>query len=382
MKVTQDFVRRLPDSRDHFARQQGLWQRIHIDPILLLLLLVLTCFGLVVLYSASGQSEAMVKRQFVFFSIAYIAMFVVAQLDMQMVRRWSPWLYVFGIILLILVFYIGVGAKGAQRWISLGVVRFQPSEVMKIAVPIVTAAYFSTRSLPPKFREIIVSLFIIVLPAILIFKQPDLGTAILISASGLIVLFLAGLPWRYIIGTLMLIGASVWPMWHWVMKDYQKQRVLTLLDPEADRLGAGWNIIQSKTAIGSGGLQGKGLLNGTQSQLDFLPESHTDFIIAVMAEELGLIGVSILMALYLLVIARGLHIAWTSQNTFNRLLAGSITLTFFVYVFVNIGMVAGMLPVVGVPLPLVSLGGTSIVTLMTGFGVLMAIATEKKKVVV
>lgn len=382
MKLTQDFVRQLPDSRQQFERQRGIWQRLHIDPILLLILLTITCFGLVVLYSASGHSEAMVKRQFVFFSIAYSAMFIVAQLDMQMVRRWSPWLYTGGILLLMLVLVMGVGAKGAQRWISLGVIRFQPSEALKIAVPVMTAAYFASRSLPPKFTDIVVSLIIVMLPAVLIFLQPDLGTAILISASGLIVLFLAGLPWRYIVGCLSALAASVWPMWHWVMKDYQKQRVLTLLDPEADRLGAGWNIIQSKTAIGSGGLQGKGLFNGTQSQLDFLPESHTDFIIAVMAEELGLIGVSFLLALYLLVIVRGLHIAWTSQNTFNRLLAGSITLTFFVYVFVNIGMVAGMLPVVGVPLPLVSLGGTSIVTLMTSFGLLMAIATEKKKVVV
>ncbi|WP_019605743.1 rod shape-determining protein RodA [Teredinibacter turnerae] len=381
MKLSQDFVRQLPDSRHHFGRQQGLWQRLHVDPILLLILLALTCFGLVVLYSASGQSESMVKRQFVFFSIAYCVMFVVAQLDMQMVRRWSPWLYVGGIILLVLVILIGVGAKGAQRWISLGVVRFQPSEAMKIAVPVMTAAYFSRRSLPPKFTDIVVSMIIIILPAVLIFMQPDLGTAILIAASGIIVVFMAGLPWRYIFGSLAMICISIWPMWHWVMKDYQKQRVLTLLDPEADRLGAGWNIIQSKTAIGSGGLQGKGLFNGTQSQLDFLPESHTDFIIAVMAEELGLIGVIFLLSLYLLLIARGLYIAWTSQNTFNRLLAGSITLTFFVYVFVNIGMVAGMLPVVGVPLPLVSLGGTSIVTLMTSFGLLMAIATEKKKVV-
>ncbi|WP_018275792.1 rod shape-determining protein RodA [Teredinibacter turnerae] len=381
MKLSQDFVRQLPDSRHHFGRQQGLWQRLHVDPILLLILLALTCFGLVVLYSASGQSESMVKRQFVFFSIAYCVMFVVAQLDMQMVRRWSPWLYVGGIILLVLVILIGVGAKGAQRWISLGVVRFQPSEAMKIAVPVMTAAYFSRRSLPPKFTDIVVSMIIIILPAVLIFMQPDLGTAILIAASGIIVVFMAGLPWRYIFGSLAMICISIWPMWHWVMKDYQKQRVLTLLDPEADRLGAGWNIIQSKTAIGSGGLHGKGLFNGTQSQLDFLPESHTDFIIAVMAEELGLIGVIFLLSLYLLLIARGLYIAWTSQNTFNRLLAGSITLTFFVYVFVNIGMVAGMLPVVGVPLPLVSLGGTSIVTLMTSFGLLMAIATEKKKVV-
>ncbi len=376
----QDFVRRLPDSSLHFARVQSLWRRLHVDPILLLLLMVLTAYGLIILYSASGQSESIFKRQVVFFSIAYVAMFVTAQLDLRFVQRWAFWLYFLGIVLLLLVFIVGVGAKGAQRWISLGFMRFQPSEVMKIAVPVMTASFFSLRSLPPRFAHIVICLVIIALPAVLIFKQPDLGTAILISASGIIVLFLAGLPWRYIFGCLVFLGASLWPMWHWVMKDYQKQRVLTLLDPEADKLGAGWNIIQSKTAIGSGGVYGKGLFNGTQSQLDFLPESHTDFIIAVMAEEFGLIGVLLLITLYLLVITRGLLIASSSQNMFGRLLAGSITMTFFVYVFVNIGMVAGMLPVVGVPLPLVSLGGTSIVTLMTGFGLLMAIATEKKRV--
>ncbi|WP_185233052.1 rod shape-determining protein RodA [Teredinibacter franksiae] len=378
--ASQDFVRRLPDSNQDFARAAGMWKRLHIDPILLLLLLLLTCYGVVVLYSASGQQEILVRRQLIFFIIAYVAMFITAQLDIEMVRRWAPWFYLGGIVLLVLVFFWGVGAKGAQRWLSLGFMRFQPSEVMKLAVPIATAAYFSSRALPPQFKHIFVCLFIIVVPAILIFKQPDLGTAILISASGIIVLFLAGLPWRYIIGSIVVLAASIWPMWHWVMKDYQKQRVLTLLDPEADKLGAGWNIIQSKTAIGSGGLQGKGLFNGTQSQLDFLPESHTDFIIAVMAEEFGLIGVLVLIALYLLVIARGLFIALNAQSMFGRLLAGSVTLTFFVYVFVNIGMVAGMLPVVGVPLPLVSLGGTSIVTMLTGFGLLMAIATEKKRV--
>ncbi|WP_075184970.1 rod shape-determining protein RodA [Teredinibacter haidensis] len=376
---SNDFVRQLPDSKQQFSRAKGMWQRVHLDPFLLLLLLLLTCYGLIVLYSASGQQEWMIRRQIAFFSVAYVAMFITAQLDMQMLRRWSPWFYIGGVVLLLLVFVVGVGAKGAQRWLSLGFMRFQPSEVMKIAVPIAAAAYFSSRSLPPRFKDIVACLIIITLPAILIFRQPDLGTAILIFASGIIVLFLAGLPWRYIIGSVLILAASIYPMWTWVMESYQKQRVLTLLDPEADKLGAGWNIIQSKTAIGSGGLQGKGLFNGTQSQLDFLPESHTDFIIAVMAEEFGLIGVLLLISLYLLVIGRGLFIAVSAQNMFSRLLAGSITLTFFVYVFVNIGMVAGMLPVVGVPLPLVSLGGTSIVTLMTGFGILMAIATEKKR---
>lgn len=378
--ANQDFLRRLPDSTQHFGRSDRLLRRMHIDPILLALLLIITGFGLTVLYSASGESQRMVTRQLVFFGIAYCTMFSVAQVDMAVMRRWAPWFYGFGLVLLLLVFVIGVGAKGAQRWISLGFFRFQPSEVLKIAVPIMVASYLSNRVLPPSLKHSFWCIVIIGLPAAMILKQPDLGTSLLIAASGIIVVFLAGLRWRYILSSLLFVGVSIWPMWMFVMKEYQKQRVLTLLDPEADRLGSGWNIIQSKTAIGSGGIEGKGWLNGTQSQLDFLPESHTDFVIAVLAEEFGLIGVMSLIGLYTLIIVRGLFIAWSAQTTFNRLLAGSITLTFFVYVFVNIGMVSGLLPVVGVPLPLVSLGGTSIVTLMTGFGILMAIATEKKKV--
>lgn len=379
--ANQDFLRRLPDSAFHFARAEGLWRKLHIDPILLGLLLTITAFGLIILHSASGESQRMLTRQLVFFGIAYLAMFVIAQINTDLLRRWAPWLYAFGIVLLILIFFIGVGAKGARRWLSLGFIRFQPSEMLKLAVPMMTAAYLAKRDLPPSFKHSFFCLLLIAIPTMLILKQPDLGTAILIMVSGLIVIFLAGLKWRYIFGSLLLGASGLWPMWQFVMKDYQKRRVLTLFDPESDRLGAGWNIIQSKTAIGSGGLQGKGWLNGTQSQLDFLPESHTDFIVAVLAEEFGLYGVLTLIALYFLLIARGLFISWTAQSTFNRLLGGSITLTFFVYVFVNIGMVSGLLPVVGVPLPLVSLGGTSLVTLLGGFGILMAIATEKKKVI-
>lgn len=378
--TSQDFLRRLPDSRLHFSRREGIWRKIHIDPILLLLLLVLTAYGMFILYSASGQSVGMIKRQAVFFTVAYFTMFAVAQVDLNLMRRWAIWFYCFGLILLILVYIIGVGAKGAQRWISLGVVRFQPSEVLKIAVPMLVASYLSSRVLPPSIKHIVSCLAIIAIPTVLILKQPDLGTALLIAISGLIVLFLSGLRWIYIVGSISAALASLWPMWTFVMEDYQKRRVLTLLDPEADKLGAGWNIIQSKTAIGSGGMMGKGWMDGTQSQLDFLPESHTDFIIAVLAEEFGFVGFLLLLSLYILIIVRGLHIAWTAETTFGRLLAGSITLTFFVYVFVNIGMVSGLLPIVGVPLPLVSLGGTSIVTLMTGFGILMAVATERKKV--
>ena len=377
MIKASDFVRYLPDSAQHFSRGESLWRRIHIDPLVFLILFVITLLGLFVLYSGSGQSASMMKRQIIFFVLAYISMLVFAQINMKFLCRMAPWMYSFGIILLLLVLLIGVGAKGAQRWISLGFFRFQPSEVLKLAVPIMVAAYFSSRDLPPRFKHVIVCLLLVGLPAVLIFKQPDLGTAILIAASGLIVLFLSGLRWRYILGSALLILMSVWPMWQFVMKDYQKQRVLTLLDPEADPFGAGWNIIQSKTAIGSGGLHGKGWLQGTQSQLDFLPESHTDFIVAVLAEEFGLVGMVILFGLYSVLIGRCLYISWNAQNNFGRLLSGGITLTFFIYILVNVGMVSGILPVVGVPLPLVSLGGTSIVTLMSGFGIIMAIATEK-----
>lgn len=374
----QDFVRRLPDSSHHFKRSISFWRLVHIDPWLLGGLLVLTAFGLIVLYSASGQSQYMMKRQLVFFTLAYIGMFVVAQINLRFLMRAALPFYLFGLVLLVLVLLVGVGAKGAQRWLSLGITRFQPSEILKLAVPMCVAAYFATRVLPPRPRHVLVCLGLIAVPAVLILQQPDLGTAILVSAAGLIGLFLAGLPWRYIALTFGCVLAAAWPMWTFVMHDYQRQRVLTLLNPDADRLGAGWNIIQSKIAIGSGGFSGKGWLEGTQSQLDFLPESHTDFIIAVLAEEFGLKGVLLLLFVYFCLIARGLWISLTASSTFGRILAGSITLTFMVYVFVNIGMVSGLLPIVGVPLPLVSLGGTSLISLMLSFGLLMAIATERR----
>lgn len=376
----QDFLRRMPEASQDLRRPLSLWQRLHIDLPLLLILLVLTIYGLVVLYSASGQSSYYVKRQLTFFVIAYFAMFTVAQVKLHMMEHWAPWMYAGGVCLLILVIFFGTGAKGAQRWLSIAGFRFQPSEFLKLAMPIAVSAYLSHRVLPPGFKHVFWALVIIVVPTLLVMRQPDLGTSILIAFSGLTVLFFAGLPWRYIFSAFGLLLVSAWPMWHFVLHAYQRQRILTLLDPEADKLGSGWNIIQSKTAIGSGGIYGKGWLNGTQSQLDFLPESHTDFIIAVLAEEFGLVGVMILAGLYMLVIGRGLTIAINAQSAFNRLLAGSITFTFFVYLFVNMGMVAGLLPVVGVPLPLFSLGGTSIVTLMIGFGLLMAISTERKRV--
>jgi rod shape determining protein RodA len=376
----RDFVRQMALGGPHHL-SPGLWQRLHIDVFLLLLLLSLTAIGFGVLYSASGMSMKTLARQGSFFAAGYVALFAIALINPQTIKRWSPVLFLFGVFLLLLVPFFGVGAKGAQRWLPLPFFRFQPSEIMKLIVPMMVAWYLSERQLPPRFKDILVALMLIAVPAGLIVIQPDLGTSILIAASGVFVLLLAGLSWKYILAAVSLLGLSAYPVWEFGMREYQKQRVLTMLNPESDKLGAGWNIIQSKTAIGSGGLSGKGWLSGTQSQLDFLPESHTDFIIAVLAEEFGLIGVCALMLLYTLIIGRGIVIAIKAQDSYSRLLAGSITLTFFVYIFVNMGMVSGMLPVVGVPLPLVSQGGTSVVTLLMGFGVLMAISTQQKRLV-
>ena len=377
-----DYVRQMPHQGSaDLARPPSAASRMHIDVPLLLLLLALTGYGLFVLYSASGQSMGAVVRQGRYFAVGYVVMLLGAQISLQRYTRWAPWLYLGGVATLVAVMFFGVGAKGAQRWLEVGGFRFQPSEIMKLVVPMAVAWYLADRILPPRFKYVLVALALVVVPAGLILQQPDLGTSLLIAASGLFVLFMAGIGWHYIFGAVVLAIASAWPAWMFVLKDYQKQRILTMLDPESDKLGAGWNIIQSKTAIGSGGWDGKGWLSGTQSQLDFLPESHTDFIIAVLAEEFGLRGVLFLLALYLLILLRGFWIGVQAQTSFGRMMAGSLTLTFFVYIFVNMGMVAGLLPVVGVPLPLVSAGGTSVVTLMAGFGILMAVSTEKRMVV-
>jgi rod shape determining protein RodA len=375
-----DYVRQMPDGSADLARPPSAASRFHLDLPLLLLLMILTAYGLVVLYSASGQDMGAVIRQGRYFLVAYVVMIAASQISLVRYMRWAPWFYLLGVGLLVAVMFFGVGAKGAQRWLSIGGFRFQPSEIMKLVVPMTVAWYLAERILPPRFKYIIGSLAIIAIPSALILRQPDLGTALLIAASGMFVVFMAGIGWRYIVGAVVIAFASAWPVWLFVLKEYQKQRILTLLNPESDKLGAGWNIIQSKTAIGSGGWDGKGWLGGTQSQLDFLPESHTDFIIAVLAEEFGLRGVLMLMAIYLLILLRGFWIGLRAQTSYGRMLAGSLTLTFFVYIFVNMGMVAGLLPVVGVPLPLVSAGGTSVVTLMAGFGLLMAVSTEKKVV--
>ncbi len=373
-----DYVRQLPHqgSRD-MARRPSALMRFHIDIPLLLLLLVLSVYGLLVLYSASGQSMDAVYRQGRYLVLAFVIMILVAQVSLQQYANWAPWLYMAGLALLVAVVLVGVGAKGAQRWLQIGGIRFQPAEIMKLAVPLVIAWFLAGRVLPPRFFAVIGALALLVVPAGLIVIQPDLGTSLLIASSGLFVLFMAGIGWSYILSAAVLMAASAWPVWMYGLKDYQKQRILTMFNPESDKLGAGWNIMQSKTAIGSGGWDGKGWMQSTQSRLDFLPESHTDFIIAVLAEEHGLQGIILLASIYFLILLRGFWIGAHAQTSFGRMMAGSLTLTFFVYIFVNMGMVAGLLPVVGVPLPLVSAGGTSVVTLLAGFGVLMAISTEK-----
>lgn len=373
-----DYLRQMPDHVGPLRKGPSLASRLHIDLPLLVLLLVLTAFGLAVLYSAAGQDTAAVMRQVRFFLVAYLVMLVVAQISPVRWARWSPWAYLAGVALLVAVALAGVGAKGAQRWLSVGGFRFQPSELMKLAVPMTVAWYLGQRILPPRSPYVAACIAMIAVPSALILRQPDLGTALLIAAAGLFGVFMAGIGWRFILGAAGAALASAWPAWQFGLQDYQKQRILTLLDPESDKLGAGWNIIQSKTAIGSGGWSGKGWTQGTQSQLDFLPESHTDFIIAVLAEEFGLRGVLALLAIYTLILLRAFWIGLHAQTSYGRILAGSLALTFFVYIFVNMGMVAGLLPVVGVPLPLVSAGGTSVVTLMAGFGLLMAISTEKR----
>jgi len=293
-------------------------------------------------------------------------------------RKWSLWLYLLGMILLLLVLAIGVMSKGAQRWLDLGFVRFQPSELMKICLPMMVAWYFSGITLPPSSKSIAIAFIIVVLPVTLIIRQPDLGTAILVTGSGLFVIFLAGISYRLIAILLGLMMAAAPIFWNYLLHDYQRGRILTLLDPERDPLGAGYHIIQSKIAIGSGGVYGRGWFDGTQSHLDFVPERSTDFIFSVFSEEFGFIGVSMLILLYLIIIVRGLVIAANAQSSYARLLGGAISLSFFSYVFVNIGMVSGLLPVVGVPLPLISYGGTSMVTLLAMFGVLMSIHSHKK----
>ena len=351
--------------------------RWHFDLVLGTLLIAVSILGLFVLYSATGQSLGMVLSQAQRLLLGLVVMVVLAQAPPEFYRASAPWFYGFSMLLLVAVAVLGQHAKGAQRWLDLGVMRFQPSELMKLAAPIAVAAYLQSRHLPPSFGTILVSLALIMVPTGLIAIQPDLGTALLVVTAGVLALFFGGLRWRWI---LLAVGgvAAAAPLLWLKLHDYQRNRLLTFLDPERDPLGAGYHITQSKIAIGSGGLFGKGWLMGTQANLDFLPEAHTDFIFAVYSEELGLIGVLLLLLLYSAIVVRCLVIAMRGQDTFQRLLAGSLGLTFFIYVFINCGMVIGLVPVVGVPLPLVSYGGTSAVTLLAGFGILMSVQTHRK----
>jgi rod shape determining protein RodA len=348
-----------------------------VDYPLLVTLLAVIAFGFVVLYSAAGEAMSPMLRQSVRVGLGLGIFFVLSQVPPLYLRLWTPWLFLGVLGLLLLVMVSGEMGGGAQRWLSLGFVRFQPSEIMKLAVPMMVAWYLHDRPLPPTLGQIFVVVLIVVVPALIVARQPDLGTALLIIAAGGLTILLAGISWRMILLAVVAALVSLPLLWQ-NMLDYQRARVLTFLNPESDPLGSGYNIIQSKIAIGSGGLFGKGWLNGTQARLEFLPERSTDFIFAVLAEEFGLLGLALLLTLYLVLVGRGLYIAAEAQDTFTRLLAGSLSLTFFFYIFVNAGMVSGVLPIVGVPLPLVSAGGTSMVTLLAGFGMLAAIGHHRK----
>lgn len=351
---------------------------IYLDLPLLLALLVVSGLGLVVLYSAGQRDANLVLGQAMRLGLGFVIMLILAQIPPHYFRFWSPWIYLIGILLLLAVMMVGDVSKGARRWLDLSVLRFQPSEIMKIAVPMTMAWFFSDKPLPPRWWHLLSGTLITIVPFVLIAKQPDLGTALVVGCSGASVLFLGGLSWALMAGLAGILGAAIPLFWVFVMHDYQRQRVLTFLDPESDPLGAGYHIIQSKIAIGSGGVYGKGWLNGTQSHLDFLPEGSTDFIFAAFSEEFGLVGACLLLVLYFFIIARCLYLATCAPDTYARLLAGSLTLIFFLYAFVNSGMVSGLLPVVGLPLPLFSYGGTSLVTIMASFGMLMSIYSHRR----
>lgn len=351
----------------------------YIDKFLLIGLLLLMTVGLFTLYSATGSDATRIGKQVLHICVALFVMWLAANVPLQQIMRLALPLYMIGLIMLIGVALFGEIHNGARRWLNIGITRIQPSEIMKIAVPLMMAWYFDKNEITLRLKEYVGATVILILPVLLILRQPDLGTALLIAVSGFYVLFLAGLSWRVVCGLLLSALACIPILWSF-MHDYQRRRVLTMLDPSQDPLGAGYHIIQSSIAIGSGGVVGKGWQKGTQAQLDFLPEQSTDFIFAVFSEEFGLIGNSLLLLLYLIVIGRCMVITANASTQFTRLIAGSITLTFCTYIFVNMGMVSGILPVVGVPLPLISYGGTAMVTMLLGFGILMSIQTHPKLV--
>ena len=356
---------------------RGLSRRLHLDLPLLIALLAVLVAGVFIIYSAGDKDINLVIRHSIRALIGLGLLLALAQIPPDRLRRWLPWIFLAGLLLLILVMLLGGIGKGAQRWLDLGFIRFQPSELMKLAVPGVVAAYLAREGLPPRLPQTVIALAIIAIPTLLVVRQPDLGTGVLIAFSGFVVLLLGGLRWHWLVAGLTAILAAIPFVWNSLHR-YQQDRVLTFLNPENDPLGTGYHIIQSKIAIGSGGLHGKGWLNGSQAHLEFLPERSTDFIFAVFAEEFGFIGVSVLLAAYAFIIGRAFYIAHNAQDTFGRLFAASIALSFFIYVFVNIGMVTGLMPVVGIPLPLISYGGSSLVTLIASFGILMAIHTHRR----
>ena len=353
---------------------------LHLDGPLFVALCLVSAVGSIVLFSASGRSIPMLEAHLLRFALGLVAMIMLAQIPPRLIRTIAPWAYVIGLVLLFIVMFVGDVTMGAQRWLDLGVVRFQPSEIMKLAVPLACAWFLHERPLPPSMVSLAIVGAAIGVPTLLIAEQPDLGTALLVAAAGGMVILLAGLQLRYILSAVGLLVPVAYVAWRFLLHDYQRQRVLTFLDPQSDPLGSGYHIIQSQIAIGSGGVFGKGYLNGSQAQLEFLPERSTDFIFAVVGEEWGLIGLVTVICLFMFVIGRALYLAATAQDTFARLAAGSLALTFCVYVFVNTGMVTGLLPVVGVPLPFISYGGTAMVTLMAGFGILMSLCAKRKLV--
>jgi rod shape determining protein RodA len=374
----RNFFAQLFHERNNPSRPSPM-RLLHLDPPLLIGLLCIIFTGMIVLFSAAGEDFMVVFRQALRFLMACGVMVLIAQIHPNQFKKWAPWFFGVTTFLLIIVLLIGYTGKGATRWLNLGIVRFQPSELMKLAMPMMLAWYFSDRPMPPTKTHLFLGTLIMFIPVGLIAKQPDLGTAIMVATAGAGVILFSGIRWRFIILVLLAVAALTPIAWHF-MHDYQRGRVLTFLNPELDPLGAGYHIIQSKIAIGSGGFFGKGWMQGTQTQLDFLPEHATDFIYAVLGEEFGLMGGLILLSFYTFVCYRCLRIAYEAQENFTRLLASSLGFTFFVSVFINIGMVCGIFPVVGLPLPLLSYGGTSVMTLMAGFGILMSISTHRKLV--
>lgn len=352
------------------------WAKLHLDPWLLCFLVLNAILGLMVVYSATAENTGMVLRQATSFAVGFTLMFLCAQVPPKVYQAISPYFYIFGIIMLMLVFVIGETRLGAKRWITIpGIGSMQPSEVMKFAMPLMMAWYFSNRAFPPKFVHIIIALIIMMVPFVLVALQPDLNIGLIIP--GIFILFLSGMSWKLIVGAMGALAIATPLLWMFLLQEYQKKRILTLFDPESDALGAGWNIIQSKIAIGSGGMTGKGFTEGTQSHLGYLPEHHTDFIMSTYAEEFGFIGVFLLFSLFFAIIIRCLMIGMNSFHNFGRLYASATGLTFFFFVFLNSGMVSGILPVTGDPLPLMSYGGTAVIAMLAGMGIVMSIHTHR-----